>query len=148
VKEVLTVVAGVCLLIAGLVALWFRPHDEVSQGFTRARGQGKFLMVEFGADWCPDCRLLSQELHKAPVRDYLSQNFVLVHVDVGEFDRNMNVAKSLGVNVGQGIPTAVFFTPEGRRIGATDHGELARASRDGSQDLLTFLKSVTSQKME
>jgi len=34
----------------------------------RARQEGKFLMVTFGANWCPDCRNLHRHLKSDTVR--------------------------------------------------------------------------------
>jgi len=96
-------------------------------------------MVEFGADWCPDCQVLTKQLNEPLLRDYVSGHFVVYTVDVGQFDKNLDLAKSLGVDVGQGIPTAAFLSADGKNLGATNGGELARASKDGSQTLYAFL---------
>jgi hypothetical protein len=45
---------------------------------------------------------------------------MFVNVDVGKFNRNRDVAKSLGVTLTRGIPVAVFFDPQGRVIGTTN----------------------------
>ena len=49
------------------------------------------------------------------------EHFDVVGVDVGEFDRNVDVARALGIDMNQGIPAAVFFAPAGiqssRRVG-------------------------------
>ena len=36
----------------------------------RAQNDGKFLMVTFGANWCPDCRNLHRHLNSDVVRSY------------------------------------------------------------------------------
>ena len=45
----------------------------------------KFLMVQFGASWCPDCLELSKSLNDVITSNRLEQHFVVVNVDVGEF---------------------------------------------------------------
>jgi thiol:disulfide interchange protein len=78
-------------------------------------------MVEFEADWCSDCRVLSGSLQERDIRDYLARHVEALHVDVGQFNRNLDIARYLGVDVNQGIPAAVFFLPEqvpvSRKIG-------------------------------
>ena len=76
----------------------------------------------------------------------MAQHFVRLSIDVGEFNRNLGLAKSLGVDVVQsGIPAAAFFTPDGAAILTTQHGELARASQEGSESLLRFLEEIRQQ---
>ena len=77
-----------------------------------ASNQHKVLMVEFGANWCGDCMELSKRLEDPITRNRLEQHFVVLTVDVGEFNRNLAIARSLGVDLNQGIPTAAFFSPD------------------------------------
>lgn len=67
----------------------------LDQALSGARTQHKLLMVEFGANWCADCLALSRHLEQEGTRDYLEKHFVLFKVDVGEFNRNLEMAKSL-----------------------------------------------------
>ena len=47
-------------------------------------------VVIFGANWCPDCRILSAVLDLKTVNEYMDDNFELVifHVACCEIDRN------------------------------------------------------------
>lgn len=77
-------------------------------------------MVEFESDWCSDCRNLSRSLQEPGIRDYLARHVDLVTVDVGQFNRNLDVARLLGVDVNQGIPSAFFLrenAPVSRQVG-------------------------------
>jgi thioredoxin len=118
----------------------------LDQALRGARAQHKVLMVEFGANWCSDCVALSQHFEQEETRDYLQQHFVLFKVDVGEFDRNLDMAKSLGVDISQGIPAAAFFAPDGNRIGATNSGELASSGKYGSNQILAFLEGLAERQ--
>ena len=95
----------------------------------------KVLMVRFGASWCPDCLELSKSLNDVITSNRLEQHFVVVNVDVGEFNRNLNVARSLGVDVNQGIPVAVFFPP---------HSD-ASSVKLGTEQILGYVKEVTAR---
>jgi hypothetical protein len=53
-------------------------------------------------------------------------------IDVGEFNRNLDIAQSLGVDVMQGIPVAVFFAPIGS----------STSTRQGTDQILAYLKAV------
>ena len=88
-------------------------EEMLNEARAKAHANHKFLMIEFSADWCSDCLELSQRLKEREVRDHLKDHFVIFNVDVGRFDLNVDIAKSLGVNVTEGIPTAVFYPPDG-----------------------------------
>jgi thiol:disulfide interchange protein len=100
-----------------------------------AQTNHKFLMVEFGADWCSDCLELSKSLETKAVRNYLKEHFVVLNVDVGQFNLNIDVAKSLGVDIDQGIPTAVFFPPS----------RTVPSKRLGANQILAYLNDVVEQ---
>jgi len=107
-------------LVLGAGVLWISYHQNhktptvqsIDQARAEARLNHKVLMVEFEADWCSDCRVLSRNLQERDIRDYLARHVEALHVDVGQFNRNLDVAQYLGVDVNQGIPAAVFFLPE------------------------------------
>ena len=119
--------------------------SAIDKAFKQAQTQNKILMVEFGADWCADCVVLDRTLNEGATKNYFQQHFVIASVDVGQFDRNIDVMKSLGVKTGA-IPTAVFFNPDGSRIGATNRNELEPARKYGSKQILGFLKEIAERK--
>ncbi|HEY5775957.1 MAG TPA: thioredoxin family protein [Xanthomonadales bacterium] len=111
----------------------------------RARQEGKFLMVTFGANWCPDCRNLHRHLNSDVVRSYTADRFLFVNVDVGKLNQNRDLAQELGVSLRLGIPVAIFFDPTGRVIGATNNGELEPARLYTSPQILKFVRDVTER---
>jgi thioredoxin 1 len=103
-------------VIAVAAVVTHRETSKVGQGLiaearARATRNHKFLMVEFGAGWCTDCAQLSKSLEDEKRRDQFRKEFELLYVDVGEFNRNLDIAKSLGIDVTEAIPTAAFFPP-------------------------------------
>jgi len=113
----------------------------------QATSQQKFLMVEFGANWCEDCIVLADNLEKGETRDYFQKHFVVLKVDVGQFDKNLDIAKSLGVTLDKGIPTAVFFAPDGSKVGATNNGELEPSRKYGTKQIYAFLKEIAEHRL-
>jgi thiol:disulfide interchange protein len=87
--------------------------QSIEDARRKAQRNHKFLMVEFGADWCSDCRQLSRQLRAQKTQATLAERFMVIPVDVGEFDRHLDIARALGVDLNQGIPAAVFFEPDG-----------------------------------
>jgi hypothetical protein len=52
-------------------------------------------------------------LSEQKTQSTLGERFIVMNVDVGEFNRHLDVARGLGVDVNQGIPAAIFFKPDG-----------------------------------
>jgi thiol-disulfide isomerase/thioredoxin len=112
-----------------------------------ARSSGKTLMVIFGGNWCPDCRVLHQRLEESPVKEYVEQHFVVVGINIGEYDANLPIADSLGVTLKKGVPAAGFYGPDGKVVGITSQGELEAARGYDAQQILTFLHKVVEQRL-
>jgi thioredoxin len=116
-------------------------RQDIADARERAIVSGKLLMVTFGANWCPDCLTLHKNLADPTTREYAARRFEFVNIDVGEFDKNADVARELGVQV-NGIPLAVFFGPDGRPICDTTRGELEPSRHYTSREILEFLREV------
>lgn len=117
----------------------------VSAARAQARQEGMFLMVTFGANWCPDCRNLHRHLKSDLVRSYTADKFLFVNVDVGKMNQNRDLAQELGVSLGLGIPVAIFFDTTGRVIGTTNNGELEPARHYTSPQILKFIRDVAER---
>lgn len=120
-------------------------HRDIADAKARAAANGKMVMVTFGANWCPDCLTLHKDLEDPVAREYADKKFERVNVDVGEFDKNADVARELGVAV-NGIPLAVFFSSDGRPICDTRRGELEPSRHYTSSEILDFLKEVVDHR--
>jgi thiol:disulfide interchange protein len=103
-------------------------------------------MVTFGANWCADCRALHRQMHGEPVRSFVAEHYEVVTVDIADFDRNLDLARDLGVDLQMGIPVAVFFAPDGSVIGATNRGELEPARSYTSRQILKFLQDIVNAR--
>src|SRR5829696_4597418 len=50
-------------------------RTAIEDGKARAAASGKMLMVTFGANWCPDCLKLHDNLHAPDTRAYIDKHF-------------------------------------------------------------------------
>lgn len=107
---------------------------------------GRHLMVVFGAEWCPDCRKLHDNLTSREVRDYLDDHMDYVTIDVGNKDRNLDLAANYGVTVANGIPVAVFFDGQGQVIGTTNQGQLEPSRYLSSRQILKFVRTIVEER--
>jgi len=66
----------------------------------------------------------------------------VVKVDVGRFDRNVDVAESYSVPLKKGIPAVAIVSPQGRVMYATRAGELADARGMSEDGLYRFFRKA------
>ena len=116
-------------------------RTAIEAGKARAAASGKMLMVTFGANWCPDCLTLYGNLRSAETRAYAEEHFEMVSIDVGDTQKNAAVQRDLGISVNV-IPLAVFYSPDGERVGDTLRGELKPSRHFTSREIRDFLREV------
>jgi thiol:disulfide interchange protein len=120
-------------------------RQAVDEGKARAAASGKMLMVTFGANWCPDCLTLHDNLHDAETRAYVEQHFELVAIDVGDSAKCDVVRRDLGIDVNV-IPVALFYAPDGTLVGDTLGGELKPSRHFSSREIRDFLREVVDYR--
>jgi protein disulfide-isomerase len=109
-----------------------------------ATATNKPLVLVFGANWCPDCLALNKAMTQGASAKLLSQDFRIVKVDVGHFDKNKDVAESYGVPLKKGIPTVAIVSPKNEVLYVTKEGELSNARRMSDDGIYQFFKRVTA----
>ena len=102
------------------------------------------VLVVFGANWCGDRRMLDAPFKNGPSAPLIARSFKGVKVDVGRFDRNVDIAERYRVPLKKGIPAVAVLSPEGRLLYATEGGELADARKMGDQGVYDFFTRVTA----
>lgn len=136
------------LLFAHAVAAGNLPYDEtadakagISRAFAVAQQGGKQVLLVFGANWCKDCRELDKALH-GKSQALIDGKFVVVKIDVGNFDKNLDLAEAYGNPIKKGIPAAVVLTSDNRILYSTKGGELADARSMGDNGVYEFFSKV------
>jgi thioredoxin 1 len=73
----------------------------------------------------------------------VAREFKVVKVNVGRFDRNVDVAQSYGVPLKNGIPAVAVLSPKNEVLYVTREGELADARNMGEDGIYRFFRKVT-----
>jgi thioredoxin 1 len=111
---------------------------DVRHALTAAKSDHKKVLLVFGANWCGDCRALDKAMHGSS-QQLIAGRFEVVKIDVGNFDKNLELARRYGNPIEKGIPAVVVLGARGRMIYSTKGGELADARRMGDQGIYDFL---------
>jgi thioredoxin len=131
-------------------ALLYDPHADANQAIAQAIRQAKKnqkrVLLDFGADWCPDCQVLSQLFDNPKVKPFLDQHYIVVRIDVGKWDNNLDIAKHYGDPIAQGIPAVVILDANAQMITSTAGGELANARTATPTEILGFLEQWAGAK--
>jgi thioredoxin 1 len=104
------------------------------------------LLVVFGANWCGDCKMLDAAFKTGASAPLMAANFRVVKVDVGRFDRNVDIADRYGVPLKKGIPAVAVLDGQGRVLYATRGGELADARGMGDTGVHDFFQRVVAAR--
>ena len=121
-------------------------HKDILTALTEARADGKLVLLDFGANWCLDCIVLSHLFEDKTVHPFLDDNFHVVSIDVGNWDRNLDVSQQYGSPIDNGIPAVVILTGSGDVIASTKSGALADARTATAREVLDYLKGWVAQK--
>jgi protein disulfide-isomerase len=118
-----------------------KPRVDIASALTQARQDKKLVLLDFGADWCLDCVVLSSIFRDRTVAPYLAQHFHVVKIDIGEWNRNLDVSKEYGDPIKKGVPAVVVLSPLGSTVASTRDGALSTARNAKPADVLKLLKS-------
>jgi thioredoxin 1 len=115
-------------------------HAQVSAAFASARATGRLVMIDFGGNWCPDCRMLAGVLSAPQVKPWAEQGFASVMVDVGRMRKNLDIAAQYGVKI-TAVPTVLVLTPNGHLLNKDAVFALADARSMSPQAVVDLLAS-------
>jgi thiol-disulfide isomerase/thioredoxin len=114
---------------------------EVAAARARARAGHRLLLIDLGANWCGDCRVLAGVMALPEVRAFVRAHYEVAEVDVGRFDRNPQIPARYGLKGRlEGIPTLLIIDPvSDRLIDSGDTAALANARAMTPQALADWL---------
>jgi thioredoxin 1 len=112
---------------------------EIHQALERARTQHKRVILDFGGNWCGDCKVLDIYLHDPANKSLLEENFELVDINIGRYDANTDIADHYGIPLQRGVPALVVLSSDGKVLLAQTHGEFEKMRTLQSSDLTKFL---------
>jgi thioredoxin-related protein len=121
-------------------------REQIDEALARAGKENRRVLIQWGANWCGWCRLLHNVYKQnGDVRRKLSYEYDLVLVDIGRWDKNMDLASGYGADLkspNAGVPYLTILDPSGSVVTnqETASFEIKRDGKSGHdpEKLLAF----------
>jgi hypothetical protein len=113
--------------------------SEIKDALQRASKEHKRVLLVFGANWCYDCHVLDLAFQRGDLAPLLAANYEVVHVDVGEGDKNQDLMQLYQVPMAKGIPALAVLDGTGKLLYSQQHGEFEKARALTPEVLAAFL---------
>ncbi len=119
-------------------------NKQIATALAEAKKENKRVLIQWGANWCGWCTILDKHFktNRAVARELLYE-YNVIHVDVGRFDKHLDIASKLKADFkGQGVPYLTVLDADGKVLANQDTGSLEvedKPLHDGEK-VLAFLK--------
>lgn len=106
---------------------------DIAAAMKQAKTDGLYVLLDFGATWCGNCRALDQVYADPSVKKLLGEHYHLVQIDIGENDNttNMGILSHYDSSGSYGLPVLIVVTPDGTVHADTNKTGLPQLSVSG-----------------
>ena len=129
------------------------PYDEkanadaqLARAIARAKATHRRVLVDLGGNWCGDCRILAATLELPEMKAFVNKHFELVSIDVGRFDKNLQIPARYGFKERlEGVPALLVVDPvSGKQlVSKAKIADLADARHMEPQELANWIAQWT-----
>jgi len=116
-------------------------ENDLQNFISKTIEKNKQPIFIFGANWCPDCRILSAVLDLKTVNEYMKKNFEIMYIDLGRYDINMSLMEFFNIMPQQGIPRVVILNKEQNVSNTRDTGEWTTARSRTKQEIFNYFQN-------
>ena len=116
-----------------------RAKADLAAALKTAAATHKRIILDFGGNWCGDCLVLDIYFHNAQNLPILESNFVLVHVNIGMTDANLDIARQYDVPLDKGVPALAVLSETGKLLFSQKTGQFEAMSRMQPSTVTQFL---------
>jgi thioredoxin 1 len=113
--------------------------SDIEAALKTAAAAHKRVIIDFGGNWCGDCQVLDIYFHNTQNRPILESNYVLVHVNIGQMDTNLDIAEKYGVPIAKGVPALAVLSDSGKVLFSQKSGEFEAMRRMQATSVTSFL---------
>ena len=97
-------------------------------------------VVIFGANWCPDARLLEAILQLPSVRQFLDAKCNILNIDVGDYEINTELFKYFDPEIETGIPRVFILDINGKALNIDSNDKMRTARQQSPQEIFDYFQ--------
>ena len=97
-------------------------------------------IVIFGANWCPDARLLEAVLQLPSVQNFLNPKCNILNVDVGDYEMNTELFKYFDPEIETGIPRVFILDVNGQALNMDSNDKMRTARQQSPQEIFDYFQ--------
>jgi thioredoxin 1 len=109
-----------------------RAKIDLAAALASAAATHKRIILDFGGNWCTDCHVLDLYFHDPSNGPILEANYILVHVNIGRMDENVDIAERYRIPLHKGVPALAVLG---------EHGELLYSQKTGEFEAMRGMQS-------
>ncbi len=116
--------------------------NDIENFLVSSISKSKQPIIIFGGNWCPDCRILEGTLQLPTIKKYMIKHYKIMHVDIGRYDKNMNLISYFKIPEEEGVPRILVFDNK-KNILNMDSTQEWRTARDrNKQEIFNYFESL------
>jgi thioredoxin 1 len=116
-----------------------KAKTDLAAALQTAAANHRRIIVDFGGNWCTDCHVLDSYFHDPANRPLLEADFLLVHVNIGQRDQNLDLADRYHIPLNKGVPALAVLDSDGKILYSQRTGEFEAMRRMQSSTVTEFL---------
>jgi thioredoxin 1 len=105
---------------------------DLAAALASAAPTHKRIILDFGGNWCTDCHVLDLYFHDPANGPILKANYILVHINIGRMDENVDIAERYQIPLRKGVPALAILG---------EHGELLYSQKTGEFEAMRGMQS-------
>ena len=115
---------------------------DIAAALKQAAATHRRVIVDFGGDWCTDCKILDLRFREPANAELLQRHYVVVHVNVGNdgIKSNFDVAERYGILLRKGVPALAVLDGDGRVAYSQKNGEFESMRTMDAASVTDFLR--------
>lgn len=117
---------------------------DLNAALDRARARGTRVLLVMGANWCHDSRGLATRFATPDFTALIDEYYELVYVDVGQKNRNIDIAQDYGIESIVGTPTVLILTADNVLLNRSTAPTWRNADSRSHAETLTYFTAYAS----
>jgi thiol:disulfide interchange protein len=118
---------------------------DLAAALATAAATHKRVLLDFGGNWCTDCHVLDSYFHDSANQPILDANYVLVHINIGRLNANVDIAEHYQIPLAKGVPALAVLSERGDLLYSQKTGEFEAMRRMQSTAVSEFLTQWKAQ---